>query len=276
MPAIARRLLVTLGGSDPANVSARVLDALDRLAVPGLSAVVIAGAHNAHRAELETSAGACRTPVQIVTDAPDMAQWMRWADLAVAGGGGTCWELAALGVPAVLLVAAADQRANVRRLDALGAAVAGGELGHASAANLGACLQALCHDAGRRQRLSDTARQLVDARGAERVVALVTALDRGTVEPGDLRIREAASCDAMKVWRLANDPGVRQNSFSPDPIPLDGHRDWFARQLASADVRFWIVELCEAFAAQVRYTRIAPDVLEVHFAVVRWVRWRWP
>jgi UDP-2,4-diacetamido-2,4,6-trideoxy-beta-L-altropyranose hydrolase len=271
---VARRLLVTLGGSDPANVSARVLEALDRLDVPGLSAVLIAGAHSAHGPALQAAAAACGTPVRIVTDAPDMAHWMAWADLAVAGGGGTCWELATLGIPALLLVAAADQQPNVRGLDARQAAVAGGDLARISAADLAARLRALCLDAGHRRRLADSARGLVDGRGAERVVGLVAALDGGPIGPGDLGVRDAAPGDALAVWRLANDPGVRRQSFSPAPIPLDGHLEWFARQLASPDVRFWIVELAEVFAGQVRYTRVAPDTLEVHFAVVPALRGR--
>ena len=45
---------------------------------------------------------------------------MAWADLAISGAGSTCWELACMGLPAVTLVLAENQRAIAEQLNAAG------------------------------------------------------------------------------------------------------------------------------------------------------------
>ena len=51
-----------------------------------------------------------------------MPQLMAWADLAVSAAGTTCWELAFMGLPMLLVVLADNQRPNATCLDELGVA----------------------------------------------------------------------------------------------------------------------------------------------------------
>ncbi|HSO33851.1 MAG TPA: UDP-2,4-diacetamido-2,4,6-trideoxy-beta-L-altropyranose hydrolase, partial [Labilithrix sp.] len=106
-PELARRVLVTFGGADTAQLTPRALEALAPL--DGLDVLVLAGAANPHASELRPPAGA-RATVRIEIDASDMAEKMRWADLALIAAGSTSWELAACGVPMIAVVAADNQR----------------------------------------------------------------------------------------------------------------------------------------------------------------------
>jgi RimJ/RimL family protein N-acetyltransferase len=99
-------------------------------------------------------------------------------------------------------------------------------------------------------------------------------LSGGPVQDQDLELRPATQADARALWRLANDPGVRQLSFRSEAIPLDAHEDWLGARLGSRETRLLIAELAGAFVGQLRYDLIAPGLVEVSFAVVAPLRGR--
>lgn len=163
----ARRVLVTLGGSDPANFTARVVAAVARL--PGLETRVVIGGSNPHRAALE-AAVAEHPAMRCEVDAADMPGLMAWADVAITAGGSTLWELAYMGLPALVLTLAENQAPAVRALGAAGVVQPLDAPGEAAA-----LLAALQSDATRRQQMSAAALRLADGRGGERVVAEMEA-----------------------------------------------------------------------------------------------------
>lgn len=171
IPNRATKVLVTLGGSDPDNVTARVLDDLRQ--ITGIEAVVVVGGGNRHRAVLESLVSDCnaRTPwLRMEIDSSHMPELMAWADVAITAGGSTLWELCFMGLPALMLVLAPNQEPAVRALHATGVAqwvTVPDELGPA--------LRALLPDAERRGRMSVAMRRLVDGRGVNRVVELMEA-----------------------------------------------------------------------------------------------------
>ena len=170
VPARARRVLVTLGGSDPDNVSARVLAALAE--VPGpLEVQVLIGGANPHRDALERAAAAVGHPVTLVVDVRDVPARMAWADLAVAAPGGSAWELARVGTPQISIVLADNQRPAGAALAAAGLAEVLGWHAHVGEDAIAAAVAELAQDAPRRAELATRGRELIDGRGAERVLA---------------------------------------------------------------------------------------------------------
>ena len=170
VPDVARRILVTLGGSDADDVSARVVAALAQVAEP-LELVLLAGATNPNLASLERAAAAAPHPVELVVDALDMPRRMADADLAVTAAGTTSWELARVGTPQVAIVLADNQRAIARGLDAAGLAVSLGWHADLTQESIAAAAAALIHAAGRRGEMARRGRELIDGRGALRVLA---------------------------------------------------------------------------------------------------------
>ena len=167
-PPEARRVLVTLGGSDPDGVTVRVVRALERVERP-LEVQVIAGAGNPHLEALE------RAAADLVVDAHDMPSRMMWADLAVTAAGSTAWELARVGTPQITIVLADNQRPIARGLADAGLAVSLGWHADLDEETIAAAVTALVDDAGRRAELSRRGRELVDGQGALRVVAAMGA-----------------------------------------------------------------------------------------------------
>jgi len=110
IPEVARKVLVTMGGSDPDNVTLKVIQALQQVDVDGLETIVVVGGGNPHYEELQSSVQESRFPVLLESNVTNMPELMAWADVAVSAGGSTSWELAFMGVPALVLILANNQR----------------------------------------------------------------------------------------------------------------------------------------------------------------------
>ena len=135
---------------------------------------MIAGAGNPHLAALERAAAALDS-ADLVVDARDMPRRMAWADLAVTAAGSTSWELARVGTPQIAIVLADNQRPIARGLTDAGLAVSLGWHADVTDDRIADAVAALVGDAGRRDELSRRGRELVDGRGASRVVAAMGA-----------------------------------------------------------------------------------------------------
>jgi UDP-2,4-diacetamido-2,4,6-trideoxy-beta-L-altropyranose hydrolase len=171
VPQTARKILVTLGGSDPDNATLKVIQALRTLNRDSIRIRVVAGPANPHVDELRDAAVAFPGELELLTAVSDMASLMSWADLAVTGAGGTCWELACVGLPAVLLVIAENQRASAAELGAAGLVVNLGWHSDVSVECLANEINGLIDASSRRLCMSRRGKALVDGHGADRVAA---------------------------------------------------------------------------------------------------------
>lgn len=163
----ARRIAVSLGGTDPANITSLVLDALDHKAAAGWKALVVAGAANPRAAELKARAKT-GSKIHVIRRPSSMARLLVWADVAILAGGVTVWEALALGVPSVGIAVAENQVQAAEALDRDGL---WRYLGQASAVDIhriGEAVKNLLADTGARRRLSETGQALVDGQGAAR------------------------------------------------------------------------------------------------------------
>ncbi|MFT4034762.1 MAG: UDP-2,4-diacetamido-2,4,6-trideoxy-beta-L-altropyranose hydrolase [Patulibacter sp.] len=169
-PMTAERLLVTLGGADPDNVSKRIIDALNLVDV-ALQTTVIAGGTNRHVASLRRAAAVSSQPVTVAVDVHDMAERMLGADLAVASASGTSWELARLGTPQIAITLADNQRPAADALANDRLALSLGWHEDITAEEIAAAITQLARDQRGRAELARRGRALIDGRGALRVLA---------------------------------------------------------------------------------------------------------
>ena len=165
------KLLVTLGGSDPENVTIRVLEAIAQLKLPELNVRLIIGPSNPHITALEHAAASLPNPIEILTNISNMAEMMAWADLAVSAGGSTCWELAFMGLPTIIIVLAENQYTIAQEMAKANAAVSLGRCETLSVETIITHLQDLLSAPERMAAMSVAGRHLVDGHGVQRVVA---------------------------------------------------------------------------------------------------------
>ncbi len=166
--------LVTLGGSDPQNVTLKVVRALSAMICSGLPlrAKVLVGAANPYWKELR-QANSNPESLELMTSSSKMPDLMAWADVAVAAGGSTCWELAFMGLPSLLVVLADNQTALAEGMAEQGAAINLGWHAAVDEVLIVRALSELLADPARQAEMSRNARRLVDGRGADRVVSVL-------------------------------------------------------------------------------------------------------
>ena len=230
---VARQVLVTMGGSDPENVTSRTLEALALLEIPDLKATVIVGGSNPNFDSIRRAAGSGGN-VQVLRDVSNIAELMSGADVAISAAGSTCWELSLLALPALLIDVAENQTAVARELDKQGYAIHLGNSREVHAKKIADNLKQLLDSEEQRKSLSQKSRQLVDGGGAQRVLSIL----KGAA----LRLRPARRDDSRLLWEWVNDPQVRASAFSIAPISWERHEIWFASKMKDPNCSILIAE----------------------------------
>jgi UDP-2,4-diacetamido-2,4,6-trideoxy-beta-L-altropyranose hydrolase len=115
-----KKLLITMGGVDPDNVTGQVLNALKNCNLPqGLEITVVMGetAPNIKAVQKQAKEMLCYT--QVKTAVNNMAELMANADLAIGAAGATTWERCCLGLPSMTVMLADNQKKIINLLTRL-------------------------------------------------------------------------------------------------------------------------------------------------------------
>ena len=240
-------VLVTFGGTDPLNITPRVLRILTQF-FPTWEKKVVLGAAFSDVSTVEDLADN-RTILLRNLDAEGMRDVMMSCDIAISAAGQTINELAATGLPSVVFKVANNQTNNIAGWktygfinDYLDATTDWDDL------ELCKILQSLA-SADKRRRMSLRGQDLMDGCGPDRLVK------RSLYNFGiyHMSLRPATDEDAERLYMLANDSLVRQNSFSTNFIEWDEHLTWFTHLLSDKSYRLYIFFVRNEFLGQVRF-----------------------
>ncbi|MBD2201233.1 UDP-2,4-diacetamido-2,4,6-trideoxy-beta-L-altropyranose hydrolase [Calothrix sp. FACHB-1219] len=254
-PPIASKLLITMGGADTNNVTLKIIQALNILKINGIEAIVVVGGSNSHYEQLRLASQNSQFPIRLEKNVTNMPELMAWADVAITAGGSTCWELAFMGLPSLILSLAENQKAIAQKLDYMGVSIYLGWHEDVSAAEIGSALTDLLIAAHTRVEMTRRGQELVDGEGSKRVLS--------HLEAKLLKLRWACQEDCRLLWEWSNDPEVRAVSFSTEPIPWEDHVQWFQSRLNSPNYIFYIgVDRNDIPIGQIRYE------LQVHEAII--------
>ena len=167
-----RRVLLTLGGDDPQDLTARIIERLvGRLEEDSRLDVVIGPFFDVTRG-MERVAANSHLDVRLISAPEHLRDLMMETDLAVCAGGQTTYELAATGTPTVAMDVFENQTAAVRALARSGTLVYGGRpTNDRLPEELGPAVRETVQSTTRRQQLSSAGRSVVDGQGALRAAA---------------------------------------------------------------------------------------------------------
>ncbi len=172
----ARRIAVSLGGTDPANAASLVLDAIGSRADRNWRTIIVAGPANPRGEALKDRAERGAGAAYVIRRPSSMARLLIWADIAILAGGVTVWEALSLGVPAIGITIADNQIPGAEALARDGFWHYLGRAETVMAGRIAEAIGGLLADNGERHRLSEAGRALVDGRGAERVAEALARL----------------------------------------------------------------------------------------------------
>ena len=169
IPEVAAKILVMFGGANAGGATARVVAALAEADLGDAELTVVVGGGAADLDDLRHEVAVFPGTAHLEFDVADMAPILAGADLAISAAGSTCWEMAFMGLPALLLVTADNQRGLAAALHRCGAAHSLGEVGKLDLDSLRHRVASIAKDCDRRRAMAAAGQSLVDGRGASRV-----------------------------------------------------------------------------------------------------------
>jgi UDP-2,4-diacetamido-2,4,6-trideoxy-beta-L-altropyranose hydrolase len=169
IPKVAKKILVTLGGSDPFNITLSIIEALKKLELGGMEVVIVVGNINSHIDTLEESIR-CYPKFSVRTNVTNMPELMAWGDIAISAGGSTCWELAFMGLPFCIITLAENQLINSEKLYENRIAEYLGRYEEIKLLELTTKINNIIFNQKARNIMSQDARQLVTGKGAQLII----------------------------------------------------------------------------------------------------------
>ena len=166
-----KNILVTFGGSDPLNFTAVILKAIrkDLSGYKSLEFNVIIGPGFKNLEEIEKI---CRgsNVFKLINNPEDMLKIMKKADIAISAAGSTTYELACLGIPSIIFVAADNQKLLAEEMGNKGFAINGGEIKEFNQKSFLDSLNELINNHSIRKTIHKKAIKTFSANGANRCV----------------------------------------------------------------------------------------------------------
>lgn len=161
-----KKLLITMGGVDPDNVTGDLLKVLETTSLPKeLEITVVMGVTAPHLEKVKHQAELMPHKTRVSVNVSNMAEMMANADLAIGAAGATTWERCCLGLPSFIVVLAENQREIAGLLSERLATIAIGKKCLKESVNL---LETMTKK--RLLGLSRNAAKIVDGQGIGRVV----------------------------------------------------------------------------------------------------------
>jgi UDP-2,4-diacetamido-2,4,6-trideoxy-beta-L-altropyranose hydrolase len=233
------RILVSIGGTDPYNLTTRVLEGISLSGVRAMIDVVM-GAGAPSLAQVRQFAAVASDQVSVKTDVQDMASCMAAADLSIGSSGTTTWERCCLGLPSVVIVAAENQRHVAEGIGRYGAALIAGWHENVRSEDIAAAVGKLRAPQAL-ERMSVLAAQLCDGLGTSRIaVELMSPIH--AKDGGVVRLRPAVREDSERMFEWQTLDETRRYARVSEPPTWEEHASWTDKKLADADCLLNIVE----------------------------------
>ncbi len=171
---LAENLILLSGGADKYNMLERLLESIEKGKYRDIA--VICGMYYP-KYEFLCEKYRIYQNIHFYKAVPDIEKHMEHADMAIAAGGTTLYELCALGVPAISYAVADNQLANAKTFHNKGIIEYAGDVRAENAIEkINSYLELYYEDYGLRQEKSLKMQNLVDGKGAQRIAGVLSQM----------------------------------------------------------------------------------------------------
>lgn len=168
------KVLVTMGGADPCNLTELVVNALERLS--GIEVTVVIGPAATPSPYLRRFIESENPAFRFLFDVADMAQLMSSSHIAFTAVGTTIYELAYMGVPSVIISNYPSDDRDIRELKNLGMSFGLGYFKDVTAPMIRGAVKSLMKRGTLLDLMSRKAYSLTDGKGASRIAGIIADL----------------------------------------------------------------------------------------------------
>ena len=169
VPEKAENILITFGGSDSKNMTLKTIQALNHLNDGKLNVKIFIGPTNRHIESIKKELSLSHFNYACFQDTENISTLMAWADMAITGAGGTCLELAYMGVPSITVAISDNQIRAAKGYEQAGIFSTLGWWENVDVCDLRLEIRDLIRNPERRATYRNTAQGLVEGKGATRI-----------------------------------------------------------------------------------------------------------
>ncbi|MGB0936182.1 MAG: UDP-2,4-diacetamido-2,4,6-trideoxy-beta-L-altropyranose hydrolase [Colwellia sp.] len=234
-----KNLLISIGGTDPNNITNNLLNWLiklkhSQLITKDLKVVIVLNQLSIAKMLDNTSNNL--DWVTIVSNPKSMAQLMLDADIAIGSSGGTAWERCCLGLPSLSIISAENQRFISKNLANLGAIIDLGHFSNLTYLDFSESLKKIMNSTDNYKKMSTQSFACCDGVGANNVTELVLS-DLSH----DIFLLEAnyGDCEVMFNWQSNSE--IRKYSHNPEPVKWKQHCDWLKSTLSNNNKHLYMI-----------------------------------
>jgi UDP-2,4-diacetamido-2,4,6-trideoxy-beta-L-altropyranose hydrolase len=117
-----KSLLINMGGTDPDNITEKVIEKLQVANLPkNVIITIVMGKTAPHLQSVKRCASELPYYSEVKVDVDNMAEIMANTDIAIGASGSTTWERCCLGVPTIQLITAFNQEFIAQKLEKINA-----------------------------------------------------------------------------------------------------------------------------------------------------------
>lgn len=258
-------ILLTFGGEDPSNVTLQVSKALFTYPKP-ITIHILVGAAYSHDSDLEEALAQCPHPYKIHRNVLDVLSVFQHTDVAITAASTTQWELAAVGVPMIIIQTAANQCRNAlyAQQNNLGKV-----LGWYKSINDKQIQDALTELTNKQVRTeySQRCQALVDGNGPQRIVEALLLEYRDQIIEFRKTDPDPSSADSQLLWQWRNDPVTRQMSRVTGLATWEGHKKWYGEIMLDPTKVILIAYQHEVPVGTIRFYFVDKECAEIYINI---------
>lgn len=249
---VVKNILVTLGGSDKNDVTAKIVESLKNKN-RDITYTIVVGPLNDKKISDENT--------ELLHSPKNMAKIYSKSDIAISSGGTTCYELLFFGIPNIIVAIAKNQINIAKNLDKLKTSVFIGERDKINFEEIVYKIELLRRNKKLRKKMAKKGMEIIDGKGKIRIIEEMNKIKL-------IKLRKATMADSELLWNWRNQKSVRESAFSSEKIEYSSHEEWYKNKLKNPNTYFFIAtDSSNKPVGQIRFDKINKDVFEVDVSV---------